>query len=145
MVSLGSTTNVEVRVGLQGQSTTVEVTSEVSLLQAENANQATNFSTLQLEALPAPGGDMTTFAFIAPGATPSTGGGYGNFSAFGMPGTSNLFTINGSDNMDPYLNLNNSGASNLTLGVNELQEAVVVNNGYTGQNGRQAGARRSTM
>lgn len=42
--------------------------------------------------------------------------------------------------MDPYLNLNNSGASNLTLGSNELAEAVVVLNGYTGQYGRQAGA-----
>ena len=42
--------------------------------------------------------------------------------------------------MDPYLNLNNSGASNLTLGSNELTEAAVVLNGYTGQYGRQAGA-----
>ncbi len=42
--------------------------------------------------------------------------------------------------MDPYLNLNNSGASNLTLGSNEISDAVVVLNGYTGQYGRQAGA-----
>ena len=42
--------------------------------------------------------------------------------------------------LDPYLNLNNSGASNLTLGSNELAEATVVVNGYTGQYGRQAGA-----
>jgi len=36
--------------------------------------------------------------------------------------------------------LNNSGASNLTLGANEISEAAVVLNGYTGQYGRQAGA-----
>src|SRR5260370_23596458 len=42
--------------------------------------------------------------------------------------------------MDPYLNLNNSGASNLTLGANEVDQASVVQNGYTGQYGRQAGA-----
>jgi hypothetical protein len=42
--------------------------------------------------------------------------------------------------MDPYLNLNNFGASNLTLGSNEISEAAVVINGYTGQYGRQAGA-----
>jgi hypothetical protein len=42
--------------------------------------------------------------------------------------------------MDPYLNLNNSGASNLTLGANELAGTTVVNNGYTGQYGRNAGA-----
>ncbi len=42
--------------------------------------------------------------------------------------------------MDPYLNLNNSGASNLTLGQNEIQEVSVVQNGYSAQYGRQAGA-----
>ena len=57
-----------------------------------------------------------------------------------MPATSNLFTINGNDYNDAFLNLNNSGSSNLLLGGNELQEVAVVSNGYTGQYGRQAGA-----
>src|ERR1039458_8476334 len=103
---------------------------------------ATTFNSEQLGNLPAPGNDMTAYALTAPGVTVSTGGGYGNFSAFGLPGVSNLFTINGSDNMDPYLNLNNSGASNLTLGSNEILEAAVILNGYTGQYGSQGGAQR---
>jgi hypothetical protein len=70
----------------------------------------------------------------------SNGGGFGNFTAFGLPATANLFTINGNDYNDPFLNLNNSGASNLLLGSNEVQEVAVVSNGYTGQYGRQAGA-----
>ena len=57
-----------------------------------------------------------------------------------MPATSNLFTVNGNDENDPYLNLNNSGATNLLLGKNEVQETSVVSNGYTGQYGRMAGA-----
>jgi len=78
----------------------------------------------------------------SPGVTMNTsnGGGYGNFTAFGLPATANLFTINGNDYNDPFLNLNNSGASNLLLGSNEIQEVAVVSNGYTGQYGRQAGA-----
>ncbi len=40
----------------------------------------------------------------------NTGGGYGNFSVYGLPATSNLFTVNGENDMDPYLNLNNTGA-----------------------------------
>lgn len=139
-VSLGQVTPVAIKLGVQQRSETLSVVSEAALLQTDNANQATNFSNLQLADLPTPGNDMTAYAFVAPGSTLSTGGGYGNFSSFGLPGTSNLFTVNGSDNMDPYLNLNNSGASNLSLGSNELQEAVVVTNGYTGQYGRQAGA-----
>ena len=70
----------------------------------------------------------------------NTGQGYGNFSSYGLPSTSNLFVVNGENDMDPYLNLANSGATNLLLGTNEVQEVAVVSNGYTGQYGRQAGA-----
>jgi hypothetical protein len=139
-VSLGQVVPLTVELGLQTQSQSVNVTEAAPLLQNENANLATTYNALQLENLPAPGNDMTAYAFTTPGITVSTGAGYGNFSAFGLPGVSNLFTINGNDNMDPYLNLNNSGASNLTLGANEISEAAVVLNGYTGQYGRQAGA-----
>ena len=41
---------------------------------------------------------------------------------------------------DPFLNVNNSGATNLLLGNNEVQEATVVTNGYSGQYGGFAGA-----
>src|SRR5258708_26822443 len=130
--SLGQVTSVKIQLGLQSQTQTVTVTVPAPMVQSDNANLATTYNELQLVNLPAPGNDMTAYAFTAPGVTVSTGGGYGNFSAFGLPGVSNLFTINGNDNMDPYLNLNNSGASNLTLGSNEVQEAAVVMNGYTG-------------
>ena len=112
------------------------------MLQTEDANISSNFDTNQIQNVPNPGGDITYVAQTAPGITmnSSTGGGYGNFSAFGLPGTSNLFTVNGNDYNDAFLNLNNSGSSNLLLGGNELQEVAVVSNGYTGQYGRQAGA-----
>jgi hypothetical protein len=139
-VGLGQVANVKFRLGIAQQSETVTVEEQVSMMQTDNANMATTFDSSQLANLPAPGNDMTAYAFTAPGVTVSTGGGYGNFSVFGLPGVSNLFTVNGTDNMDPYLNLNNSGASNLTLGSNEIQEAAVIINGYTGQYGRQAGA-----
>jgi hypothetical protein len=139
-VSLGQVTNAPVKVGVAGTSTTVEVTDQTPLIETENANIATTYSTTQLQSLPTPGNDVTSYAYTAPGVTLNTGSGYGNFSSFGLPSTANLFTTNGNDNMDPYLNLNNSGASNLALGANELQEIAVVNNGYTAQYGRQAGA-----
>ena len=59
----------------------------------------------------------------------SSGGsanGGGNFSMNGLPATSNLFTVNGENDMDPYFNINNSGATNLTIGQNEIQEATVI-------------------
>ena len=108
-VGVGQVVNLDVTLKVQSSSQIIEVTESTPLLQSENANLSTTFDSVQLENLPAPGNDMTAYAFSTPGVTISTGGGYGDFSAFGLPGVSNLFTINGNDNMDPYLNLNNSG------------------------------------
>jgi hypothetical protein len=139
-VLLGTTVNANITLEVGSTATTVEVSGTEAGLQTENANISTNFETKQIQEIPNPGGDVTYIAQTAPGVTMSNaaGGGYGNFSTFGLPGTSNLFTMNGNDYNDPFLNLNNSGSSNLLLGGNELQEVSVVNNAYTGQYGRQA-------
>ena len=73
-VDLGQSQSIAVQLGVQRQSTTVEVSSAAPLLQSDNANLATSFNTQQLENLPAPGNDMTAYAFNAPGVTVSTGG-----------------------------------------------------------------------
>src|SRR6202050_3782585 len=140
-VALGETGVANVKLELGSGAVTVEVTGQGALLQTENANISTSIETAEIENLPNPGGDLSNIAQTAPGVTMNTAGaGYGNFSAFGLPGTANLFTINGNDYNDPFLNLNNSGASNLLLGSNEIQEVSVISNAYTGQYGRQAGA-----
>jgi outer membrane receptor protein involved in Fe transport len=141
-VLLGQNFTVNFAMELGDTTTTVEVTGEGNLLQTENANIATTFDTRTVQSIPNPGNDITYIAQTAPGVAMNTssGPGYGNFSAFGLPGTSNLFTVNGNDYNDPFLNLNNSGASNLLLGSNDVQEVAVVSNGYTGQYGRMAGA-----
>src|SRR6202162_3298319 len=140
-VELGQTLMYNVKLELGSGSITVEVTGQGAMLQTENANISTSIETAAIENLPNPGGDLSNIAQTAPGVSMNTSGsGYGNFSAFGLPGTANLFTINGNDYNDPFLNLNNSGASNLLLGSNEIQEVSVISNAYTGQYGRQAGA-----
>jgi hypothetical protein len=140
-VDLGQTLVFNARLELGSGSVTVEVTGQGALLQTENANISTSIETAEIENLPNPGGDLSNIAQTAPGVSMNTSGsGYGNFSAFGLPGTANLFTLNGNDYNDPFLNLNNSGASNLLLGSNEIQEVSVISNAYTGQYGRQAGA-----
>ena len=140
LVSVGQITTSNVTLELGATSEVVEVTGAPPLIETENANLATTYSTNQLQQLPAPGGDITSYAYSAPGVTMNNAAGYGNFSSYGLPSTSNLFTTNGNDNMYVYLNVNNSGASNLSLGANELDQISIVQNGYTAQYGRQAGA-----
>jgi len=141
-VLLGQTTTLNIKLEVGETSQSVEITENAPLLQTEDGNITSNIDLRTLQNIPNPGGDLSYIAQLAPGVTMNTsnGGGYGNFTAFGLPATANLFTINGNDYNDPFLNLNNSGASNLLLGSNEVQEVAVVSNGYTGQYGRQAGA-----
>jgi Carboxypeptidase regulatory-like domain/TonB dependent receptor len=139
-VGVGQVLSANFKLELGAASEVVEVTGAAPLIQTENGDTSTTYDEIQLRALPAPGGDITSYAYTAPGVVVSNGAGYGNFSSNGLPSTSNLFTVNGNDYMDPYLNLNNSGASNLTLGSNELSEVTVVENGYTADYGRQAAA-----
>jgi len=123
-----------------GQATqTIEVSESTSLLNPEASNN-TSFTPLELALLPSAGGDITNIAFGAPGVVVNGTGGYGNFTVNGLPATSNLFTINGENDMDPYFNINNSGATNLTLGQNEIQEATIIANPYGGQYGQLSGA-----
>jgi hypothetical protein len=138
-VQLGMVASANIKLAVGNTSETIEVSGQAPLLQTEDANISTSYNQAQITALPTPGGDITSYAQTAPGVLMNTGGTYGNFSAFGLPATSNLFTENGNDENDPFLNLNNSGSSNLLLGQNEVQEVAVVSNGYTAQYGRQAG------
>lgn len=140
-VLVGTTVAANIQVTPSGNKTVVEVTAtSVPLLDTENVALATTFTQEQIQDLPTPGGDVTTVAFTAPGVVMNAGGSYGNFSSNGLPGISNLFVLNGFDNQDPFLNLNNSGSSNLTLGQGEEAEASVIQNAYNSQYGRAAGA-----
>jgi hypothetical protein len=140
LASLGQVNTIPVKLEVGAKSESIEITAEAPLLQTENGNLASTIDKETIERMPNPGQDITNYALMTPGVTVSTGGGYGNFTANGQPGTSNLYTVNGNDYNDPFNNLNNSGASNLLLGANELQEITVVTNGYTGEYGRAAGA-----
>src|SRR5512133_2927555 len=116
-VALGQVTTANVKFELGSQSEILEVTGAAPLIQTENANISTSMSAKQVDLVPNSGNDLTAIAYTAPGVqlSSASGGGYGNFTAFGLPATANLFTVNGNDEMDPYLNLNNSGATNLLL------------------------------
>jgi hypothetical protein len=140
VVALGQVATVPLHLNVGSAAETVEVTETAQLLQTDSAELNTSFSFEQLQSVPNPGGDITYVAQSAPGVVMDTTGGAGNFSAFGMPATSNNFTMNGMEVNDPFLNLNNSGPSNLLLGLNDVGEVNVVTNAYGAQMGQFGGA-----
>jgi hypothetical protein len=143
-VILGTSTTVNLQLSLSSQAESVDVTDEVAGVQTEDANLQTNFNAQQIALLPNPGNDLSAVALTAPGVVMNTTGGSvfggGNYEFFGLPSNSNVFTYDGANDNDPYFNINNSGATNLTLGLNDVQETSVVTNGYSGQFGGLAGA-----
>jgi hypothetical protein len=139
-ILLGTPVSLNISLEIMKAGTTVRVEGEAPLLNAENGDVSTTINQQQISEVPNPGNDITYVAQTTPGAIMNTEHGFGNFSILGMPGTSNLFTINGMYDNDNSANINLSGATNMTLGQNQIQEATVVTNGYWGEFGGAAGA-----
>ena len=142
-VAAGEVTTDDVKLTLGSGNSVIEVTGEPIIVNTENGDVTTSFTAEEIQSLPNPGNDLTYVAQTAPGSVMNTGtaaGGYGNFSSFGISGLSNMFTLDGGYENDPFLNLNNTGASNLTLGNNEVDTVTVISPAYSSQFGGLGGA-----
>jgi len=139
-VQLAATTTLDVKLEIGQASQTVEVTGAAPLIETSNPNTTTNVNSTALATLPNPGNDLSYVAQVAPGAVMNTSGGYGNMEFNGLPATSTNFSIDGMDANDPFLNLNNSGATNLQLGLNSMQEASINTLSFSVDQGRQGAA-----
>ncbi|HSY34628.1 MAG TPA: TonB-dependent receptor [Acidobacteriaceae bacterium] len=142
-VSAGTVATDNFKITVGAGTTEVTVTAAAAPVNLENADVVTTFTAEQVQAMPNPGNDLTFVAQTAPGSVMNTGtaaGGYGNFSSFGISGLSNMFTLDGGYENDPFLNLNNTGASNLTLGNNEVDTVTVISPAFSSQFGGLGGA-----
>jgi hypothetical protein len=143
-VVIGQTVTVNAALQVAKGATTVEVLGQsVPLLQPENSDISTTLTEEQVQNLPNPGGDITYYIQLTQGVVMNTQMHYGNSSAFGLPATSNNFTVNGAEDNDPFLNLNNSGPSNLLLGSNDVGEVNIVANAYSAQYGALGGVQEN--
>jgi hypothetical protein len=141
VISQGTTVSSNFKLTVGQATTVVEVNGdETPMLQTSDAQLSTTFSEKQIQTLPNPGGDITYYAQTAPGVVMNTAGGDGNFSVFGLPGTSNNYTVNGEQENDPFLNLNNSGPTNLLLGQNDISAVTVLTSAYGAEFGSFGGA-----
>jgi Carboxypeptidase regulatory-like domain len=144
-VLLGPPVTLNIRLAIAPAKSSITVRGEPPLIYAENGDASITKTELQISEVPNPGNDLTYIAQTAPGVVMNTDQvgpaiTLGNFSSLGMPGTSNLFTINGMNSNDMGFSVNMTGATFMLLGQNQIQEATVVSNGYSGQFGLYAGA-----
>jgi hypothetical protein len=133
-----ATVPITLKVGTSTQ--TVQVNAAAAIIDTDNPNTTTTLNAQTIENTPNPGNDLSYESQVAPGAVMNTSGGYGNVEYNGLPAVSNNFTIDGADANDPFLNLNNSGATNLQLGLNDVQEVAINTTSYSVDQGRLGAA-----
>jgi hypothetical protein len=144
--ALGQKQTVDFTIKVAVAKESVEVSSEVGVLNPEDANTSTTFSVRALEDLPNPGGDMTYPLQFAAGALINTAGsgndfvggtnGYGNVEFNGLPALSNGYIVDGLETNDPLTNLNSGLSTNLVLGLNSISEVTVNTLSYAVDQGR---------
>jgi hypothetical protein len=97
-LSIGQIASQNFKLEVAKNSTTVEVLgTDIPSLQTHTSDIATTISQQQVQNLPNPGGDITYLVNMTQGVIMNTQGGSGNSEAFGLPATSNNFTINGAE------------------------------------------------
>ena len=143
---LGQRQTVNFNLRVARSSETVEVSSQLPIINPENANTSTTLDERSLENLPNPGGDLTYPLQFAPGALVNTAGsgndfvggtnGFGNVEFNGLPALSNGYIVDGLETNDPLTNLNSGLSTNLVLGVNSISEVTVNTLSYSVDQGR---------
>lgn len=139
-IPLGPPVSVNLTLSIQKLKTDMTVTDEPVSVRAENGDVSATVNQEQISELPNPGNDLTYAVQTAPGVLMNTDvQGMANFSILGMPGFSYLHTMDGMNDNDNSVNLSMVGPLILLLGQNQVQEATVVSDGYSGQFGGAAG------
>jgi hypothetical protein len=138
-VEVGKLTEVAPKLGAAGTTATVDVSSEVPVINTESSDFASDFNPTALNTLPINGRHWTAFALNSPGVT------LGN-SAFGLVtfrGASNLqnnFMIDGSDDNQSFQSVERGYTR---VGYSSPQDAIlefqVLTSNVSAQYGRAAG------
>jgi len=116
---------------------TVEVKTDVPLIEPEKTNVSYSVELQQIQNLPLLGRDFTTLAGLTPGVTPQAPGTQaGNINVSGMRSQSNNWTLDGVSNNDPQVN----GPLNLFHLADAVQEFNVNTSIASTDLGRASGA-----
>jgi hypothetical protein len=125
-VLLGPTVSVNMTLAIVEVRSEITVPDEAPLIQAEDGDASATMNQKQISEVPNPGNDLTYIVQTTPGVVMNTDVPFGgmNFSMFGMPSTSSLYSVDGVDNPS-------TGVLGILLGQNQTQEATVVSTGYS--------------
>jgi hypothetical protein len=139
-VHIGTINNGDVKLGIAGSTAEVTVTGDQgAILQTEQSQLSTAYTSKQLTQLPINGGGIETFALLTPGVVTPGDTDFTNgvgISANGNRGRSNNFQIDGQDNNDNSV----AGPSLALTNTDAIGEVQVITNVFSAEFGRNSGA-----
>jgi len=138
VVEVGRVTNLDVTLGLAGQTETVVVVAQAPVINRESADLSTNINQESLNNLPVSARRWSNFVLTTPGAAPD--GTFGLISFRGISGLLNNNTVDGGDNTQAFF-AEERGRTRLSysLSLAAVQEFQVTTSNYSAEYGRAAG------
>ncbi len=139
VVEVGLVTTVEIPLAVAGRSETVEVQSELPVVNTTSQDFNVNINETSINELPINGRRWSNFAMLTPGATPD--GNYGLMSFRGISGLLNNSTIDGGDNNQAFFS-EERGRTRLNYAISQaaIREFQVNTSNFSAEYGRAAGA-----
>jgi len=143
VVQIDSSTRVDARLGVKGESTNVTVTAETPLLKTDRADVSTTITTEELGSFPILNRNLTQMLLVTPGTqlndwthaqSENPQGGY-QIDVNGQQFTSNGFLLDGTENNSAIL-----GIAVINPNIDSLQEFKVTTSNYDAEFGSVAGA-----
>jgi hypothetical protein len=138
VVEVGRVTNLDITLGVAGQTETVSVVAETPVINRETSDLSTNINQTSLNNLPVSARRWSNFVLSTPGAAPD--GTFGLISFRGISGLLNNNTVDGGDNTQAFF-AEERGRTRLSysLSLAAVQEFQVTTSNYSAEYGRSAG------
>ncbi len=138
VVEVGRVTNLDITLGVAGQTEQVNVVAEAPVINRESADLSTNINQASINNLPVSARRWSNFVLTTPGAT--SDGTFGLISFRGISGLLNNNTVDGGDNTQAFF-AEERGRTRLSysLSLAAVQEFQVTTSNYSAEYGRAAG------
>ena len=138
VVEVGRETSLDVGVGLQGSTNTVQVTAEAPVINTTQQDFSSNVNQTTINESPINGRRWSNFAILTPGAVPD--GTFGLISFRGISGLLNNNTVDGGDNNQAFF-AEERGRTRIPYVISQasIREFQVNTSSYSAEYGRSAG------
>jgi len=138
VVEVGRETSLDVPLGVQGSTNTVQVTAEAPVINTTQQDFSSNVNQVSLNNLPSNGRRWSNLAILTPGTVPD--GTFGLISFRGISGLLNNSTIDGGDNNQAFFS-EEKGRTRIGYIISQaaIREYQVNTSNYSAEYGRAAG------